>query len=95
MTWFFLLIVFGSGGVAYDYQLATSKAQCQGLEPMTRAEWHAGRKAVPGLGQIMGMKAVCAEIPVGVETERLVKRSAPVRPVTAYRPTPTEALRLP
>ena len=87
MTWFFLLVVFGTGGVAYEYRPATSETQCEGMEPMARAAWYTEQRIIPGLGQIMGMQAFCTEIPIGIDRKRFVTRAPRIAPVTTYRPT--------
>ena len=89
MTWFFLLVIFGTGGLAYEHKLAMSQAECEGQEHSVRMAWMTGQHQVDGLGTIKGFRAFCTQIPEGINTEQFVSRSIPKTPETHYRPTPS------
>ena len=87
MSWLFVLIIIGTGGVAFEHAPAVSQAQCVGLEPMKRADWLSGRKAVTGLGEIVKFRSVCTVLPADLDPEHVVVRPDRPKPATVHRPT--------
>ena len=87
MSWLFVLIVFGTGGVAFEHHPTTSQAKCVGLEATVESAWLTGQHHVEGLGEIKGFDTVCTRIPDGIETEQFATHHPRYRPQTVYRPT--------
>ena len=73
MTWFFVLMVFGANGMAFEHDFAPTKASCEGKNIEARAAWKSGRHEQRGMGEILGMRSVCVPTPPELEL-RLVQR---------------------
>ena len=67
MTWFFLLMVFGANGMAFEHHFAATKETCLGKDAEVRAAWQSGRHQRRGMGEIVGMRSVCVPTPPDLE----------------------------